>query len=187
MSAQAFPILAAAVQGMVAVGIGLALACAVRWAVEPRVVTSASMEPALRPGDRVLSLRTRRAPWRVRPGDVVVLADPERPRRTLVKRVIAPGGSTVEIVDGVVLVEGTPVRLTSSSQGRSSGPFRVPAASLFVLGDNLPLSRDSRDFGPVPCDSILARAEAVYWPPRRIGLVTRERLSSPRTSDEAHH
>jgi signal peptidase I len=88
--------------------------------------------------------------------------------------VVAGGGSTVGIVDGIVLVDGTPVPLASSAPTPRSGPYRVPAAFLFVLGDNLPASRDSRDFGPVPCDSILARAVAVYWPPRRIGLIRRE-------------
>ena len=53
-------------------------------------VTGPSMLPALRPGDRVLALRTRR----LRVGQVVAVRDPRQPSRVVVKRVAgrAPGG-----------------------------------------------------------------------------------------------
>ncbi len=44
-----------------------------------------SMRPTLLPGDRLLVLRRRRA----RPGELVVVADPRRPDRLMVKRVAA--------------------------------------------------------------------------------------------------
>jgi len=50
-------------------------------------VTGDSMLPALAPGDRLFVLRDRRA----RIGDVVAVADPRMPSRTLVKRVAATG------------------------------------------------------------------------------------------------
>lgn len=43
-----------------------------------------SMRPALEPGDRLVLLAARRA----RPGDLVGVADPRRPSRLLVKRVV---------------------------------------------------------------------------------------------------
>jgi nickel-type superoxide dismutase maturation protease len=46
-------------------------------------VTGASMRPTLEPGDRLLVLAWRR----IRAGDLVALADPREPARTLVKRV----------------------------------------------------------------------------------------------------
>lgn len=51
------------------------------------------MRPTLVAGDRVVAVRCRRP----RPGDLVVLPDPRRRDRTLVKRVAAvgPGGITV--------------------------------------------------------------------------------------------
>ena len=55
-----------------------------RWLPIARIVVAeASMQPSLRPGDRVLVNR-----WaRVQPGDIAVVRDPEFSRRLLVKRV----------------------------------------------------------------------------------------------------
>ncbi|MHC4119536.1 MAG: signal peptidase I [Planctomycetota bacterium] len=40
----------------------------------------------------------------------------------------------------------------------------VPQHHCFVLGDNRNLSRDSRQFGPVPLATIKGRADYLYWP-----------------------
>jgi signal peptidase I len=49
------------------------------------------------------------------------------------------------------------------------GPFAVPDQTLFVLGDNLPNSSDSRIWGPLPRENIVGVAEFVYfsWDSRR--------------------
>jgi nickel-type superoxide dismutase maturation protease len=48
------------------------------------VVADTSMQPALRPGDRLLAFR-----WlRIRPGHVIVFRDPEARRSLVIKRVI---------------------------------------------------------------------------------------------------
>ena len=52
------------------------------WPIWRVMVTERSMEPALRPGDWLLALRTRR----IRPGQVVLARHPERPEMLLVKR-----------------------------------------------------------------------------------------------------
>ena len=66
----------AAVAGAIAGAVALRLVRRVE-------VTGASMRPTLEPGDRLLVLAGRR----IRPGDLVALADPREPARTLVKRV----------------------------------------------------------------------------------------------------
>lgn len=49
-------------------------------------------------------------------------------------------------------------------------PQRVPDSHLFVLGDNLPVSGDSRDFGPIPSTSVEGKVVAVlgWWGLRRV-------------------
>jgi len=47
------------------------------------------------------------------------------------------------------------------------GPIVVPVDSVFVLGDNLDESVDSRHFGPVPIAAVSGRARAIYLSTRR--------------------
>lgn len=60
------------------------------WPLLRVAVAERSMEPALRPGDWLLVLRTRR----VRPGQLVVAFHPSRPTLRIVKRAARrePGG-----------------------------------------------------------------------------------------------
>jgi len=101
------------------------------------VVRDESMLPNLRPGDRLL---VDPAAYREKPpryGDLVVLRDPEAPDRLLVKRV------------GMLATD-------HSARGQ-----------VYVLGDNPPLSRDSRAFGAVPVSALVGRVYRCYFPAAR--------------------
>ena len=57
--------------------------------------------------------------------------------------------------------------LAESPHDKTTGDLEkitVPEHHCFVLGDNRNLSRDSRDFGPIPLATIKGRADYIYWP-----------------------
>jgi len=135
-------------------------------------IPSASMEPTLRPGDRILVCRVCKVFSDPTYGDVVVFSDPHpaphedrgivggfahwlgegigiaRPADDdFIKRVIALGGDTWELRRGVLFVNGARVRepyLAPERDSRDFGPETVPKGMLFVLGDNRMHSGDSR-------------------------------------------
>jgi signal peptidase I len=154
------------------IGVALfALLIALRvFVAEPFKIPSESMEPTLRPGDQTLVEKVSRAPHR---GELVALHEP-RTGDVLLKRVVAVGGDTVGLEDGLLVVNGRTIREpyanTKSQDSVYFGPVRVPAGRIFVMGDNRGVSEDSRDFGAVPARSVIGRAVARLWPPGRWGI-----------------
>lgn len=78
---------------MVAVAVGAAGILAARR-IRRVEITGLSMQPALRPGDRVVAIRAGRP----RAGDIVAFPDPRSPRRTMVKRVVTAAGGGVLVL-----------------------------------------------------------------------------------------
>jgi signal peptidase I len=154
------------------VGIALfAVLIALRiFVAEPFKIPSESMEPTLRPGDQALVEKVGGTPHR---GDLVAFHQPGT-GEVLLKRVVAVGGDTVGLEDGLLVVDGRTVREpyanTKSQDSVYFGPVRVPAGTIFVMGDNRGISEDSRDFGAVPTRAVIGRAVARLWPPGRWGV-----------------
>jgi signal peptidase I len=102
------------------------------------------MVPALEPGDWLLADPTvRRWPRR---GSIVVFREPGSDLLA-VKRVSAGPGDEIET---------------------ERGPYRLDPDEAWLLGDAAG-SHDSRHYGPVGLDRLVARAWFRYGPPRRIG------------------
>ena len=50
-------------------------------------------------------------------------------------------------------------------------PYKVPAGHYFVMGDNRNDSNDSHQWGPLEGNRIVGRAEVIFWPFSRLGLI----------------
>ncbi len=142
--------------------------------VEAYWIPSGSMEPTLRPGDRIVAEKVLRWFHAPRPGDIVVFAPPPgsgADAPALVKRVVAGPGQVVAVERGRVLVDGRPVAepYVAEPPAYDLPPLRVPEGHLFVLGDNRNRSLDSHVWGFVPVDHVIGRAVFRYWPVDRIG------------------
>ena len=146
------------------------------WVVQPYVIPSGSMIPAIVEGDHVLVNKFVYRFGIPQRGDVVILDDPTAKTPMLIKRVIAVGGETVDLKDGSVYINGAKL-IEPYTYGKPSlpGPFPmpavVPAGYVWVMGDNRTNSQDSRWIGPQPITAVHGKAFFTYWPVGRVGSV----------------
>ena len=146
----------------------------------PNQVKGASMEPTFHNGDYILTSRITykfRNPQR---GDVIVFRSPKNPDIEYIKRIIGLPGDKILIennevyVNGIKLEEAYISAKTNLWEGgfiKEGVPIIVPADHVFVMGDNRPRSSDSREFGPIPIDSIIGQVFYRYFPTTVMGVV----------------
>lgn len=168
------------VEFVVTIAVAFLLAQAVRtWVIQPYEVPTGSMLPTIQLQDHVLAnkfIYNFRKPSRP---DIVVLDDPTGQVGTLIKRVIAVGGQTVDLKGGKVLVDGKaldePYTYGQPSEPLMGStvrfPVKIPADSVWVMGDNRTQSQDSRWFGPARMSAVHGQAFFIYWPLSRFGVL----------------
>lgn len=143
----------------------------------PAAVIGDSMLPNFSGGDRVTCVHSFSGYER---GDVIIISHATRKDESIIKRVIAVGGDTVDIdfykgtvsVNGQVLDEpyvNTPTNLSYDM----TFPVTVPEGKLFVLGDNRNESLDSRstDIGFINENKVLGKVVFRFYPFDRIKII----------------
>ena len=130
------------------------------------IVCGASMEPTYHNGQAILVDRRYYYQHPVARGDVLLL---RQDGRTLIKRVFALAGDSFHVlvcpdetgVNRYILDEQDIPRLRRAFRFATAGQrisrIRIPADSIYVLGDNTSASIDSRDFGTVPLTDVIGR------------------------------
>lgn len=109
-----------------------------------------------------------------------------------IKRVVAVGGDTLRYTGNprLLVVNGEPVDEPFVNHGQDQGSpsltkndcerlnmevtgksCRVPAGTVFVMGDNRGNSEDSRIIGPISVDKIVGKAFMILWPPGSLGTL----------------
>jgi signal peptidase I len=159
-----------------------------RYLAETFVQPTAGMSPTIVARDRFLChklLEPRR--W-----DVVVFLAPDISggRQKFVQRLVGLPGEQVEIIDGQVHINGKPIPAPGGigayvgvpprglgglgHNGLTGSPITLGPDDYYFLGDNSPISGDSRYWrngtpghqpGTVGRADIIGRATWIYWPP----------------------
>jgi signal peptidase I len=148
---------------------------------QPNKIQGASMEPTFYTGEYIF---TSKVTYKFRPlerGDVVVIHAPENYEIEYIKRVIGLPGDTLLFKEGEVYLNGN--KLTEPyisdktpvwgfrAYAKEDQPFVIAKGEVFVLGDNRPKSKDSREFGPIPISSIIGQVFYRYFPTTRMGPI----------------
>ena len=149
------------------------------FVVRITVVSGHSMENTLHHGDIVL---VRSIGYTPKQGNIVVLTDKSFRSDSIIKRVIATEGQTVDIdyatstvyVDGTALEEDYIKEIHWDSYAESGvNHITVPEGQIYVMGDNRDGSSDSRDpsLGTVDVRCVIGQAIMVLFPFSDLGTL----------------
>ena len=137
------------------------------WVGQLVLVDGPSMEPTLFTGERVLVGKLEYWFQKPKRGDIVLVRYPGS-RFDFIKRVVAVGGETVAVANGLTLINGKPLDepYVQHPLFADLAPVTVPEGNVFVMGDNRANSTDSREqaIGPIPLENVVGRAYWLVWP-----------------------
>ena len=175
-------------------GVILVIFLVKKFVFTPIIVSGNSMDPTLENKERVFATRQ----GKIKRFDIVTFPAPDDPKKSYVKRVIGLPGDTVAFKDDTLYINGEEVaepyleeykkllnagefftKITSTknqvytefSLYNLFGVETVPEGELFVLGDNRPVSKDSRMIGFIKEADINGHVKFCFWPPSKFGFV----------------
>jgi len=140
--------------------------------IQSTVVVGPSMEPDFHDGQRLLINKAVYAFHEPERGDVIIFRSPNNDRTDYIKRIIGLPSDTIEIKDGVVYANGSPLYepYIADSPKYTFQKQEVEHNSYFVLGDNRNNSNDSHNGWTVPRQNITGKAWLSIWRPEWWGL-----------------
>jgi signal peptidase I len=124
-------------------------------------VEGQSMLPTLKPGDKLLVVKKFNA-HKLLKGQIIVIEVPDnlyirgpknnRIRRLMVKRIMGLSGDIVSA--SVFIPSRNPREIDENCVSEVTRSWEVPSGCCFVQGDNLVVSSDSRNWGPISLNKI---------------------------------
>ena len=141
-------------------------------------VSGSSMENTLSDGDNLIVDKITYRFSDPKRYDIIVFPYQYEENTYFIKRIIGLPGETVQIVDGIIYIDGEALqesygREVMKNSGLAADPVTLGEDEYFVLGDNRNDSTDSRDpsVGKIPRDRIIGRAWVRIWPLSKIGIL----------------
>ena len=118
-----------------------------------------SMETTYKSGRRLLMSNAYWLVGEVKKNDIVVVKSPDNDE-VLIKRVKGLPGDVIDFMD------------VPRDWRLGNGEYKVPAGKVYVLGDNRPVSQDSRDFGPLDRADVMGKVVMSGQEPWLFGILT---------------
>lgn len=141
-------------------------------------VSGESMENTLSDGDQLIVDKITYRFQDPERFDVIVFPFHYKENTYYIKRIIGLPGETVQIADGTIYIDGSPLeesygREVIQDPGIAAEPVTLGEDEYFVLGDNRNQSSDSRDpsVGLIRRDEIVGRAWLRIWPLSSFGIL----------------
>ena len=141
--------------------------------LQPHKIKGASMHPNFPDGEYLLTDKVTYRFGEPKRGDVIVFKAPTANGDEFIKRIIGLPGEKVSVKNGKIYINEKTLeeKYLDASLITSAGYFlqedqsvTVPEGEYFVLGDNRPVSSDSRRWGVVPRKDIIGKVYLRAWP-----------------------
>ena len=168
----------------VPIAIGFVVAFGLKtWIASVAMVPSSSMYPTIPATSRhhvyiVVNKLETEFGQKIFRGEVVVFHFPDNPKELFVKRVIGLPGDTVKVTAHAVYINGHKLNESNPDiatyNGTKLGTYHVPQGHYFMLGDNRPVSLDSRYWVHkyVARSAIVGEADMIIGPIANIGPIS---------------
>jgi signal peptidase I len=131
------------------------------------LVPSGSMENTILINDKVITFRLAYLFHEPERGDIIVFPFPDDESQDYIKRIIGLPGETVEGKNGLVYINGKPLKepYVRAALDSNFGPYQVPKGKYFMMGDNRNDSADSRFWNNKFVDKDKIKGKAILkWP-----------------------
>ena len=152
----------------------------------PKQVVGRSMYPTLKNNQKGIVNVIRSNLGKIERYDIVIAKIQEEEKTSeVIKRVIGMPNDTISCKDEIIYINGQPLDepyLESEYKEewvkknhyftKNFQEIKLKDNEYFIIGDNRPLSQDSRDFGPITREQILAKDFFVLWPLNEIAYIS---------------
>lgn len=143
--------------------------------ITPVIVSGGSMLPNLNDGELLLVRKIGYNSSTIKRFDIIVIKDGEE---EIIKRVIGLPGEHISYKNNKLYVNDEEVEQNYTF--RDTDDFNleeictcssIPEGKVLVLGDNRPISKDSRQIGLIDEKNIVGKASLRIWPITKIGNI----------------